>query len=105
MSRPRDRLIGWTYDDKRQEIRTPSGRIITLRAIAQRMQDDIRCRYDFGGAWEGWKMRGDRLMPPRSGKNGPALKPNTAPEFARWIADARGQPAADARRPRLYLVK
>lgn len=105
MSRPRARLIGWTYDDKRQELRTPAGHIIPLQQIAQRLQDDAACHYDFGGQWSGWRMRGDRLMPPRSGKNGPALKPDTAPEFARWIAEARGIHAADSHRTRLYLIQ
>lgn len=105
MSRQRGRLIGWTYDDDRQELRTPAGHVITLQQIARRLQDDHTNRHDFGGSWSGWKMRGDRLIPPRSGRNGPVLKPNTGPDFARWIADARCQPAANSRKPVLYLVR
>lgn len=104
MCRIRTRLIGWTYDETRQEIHTPAGHVIPLRDIAQRMQDDARCRYDFGGEWNGWKMRGNRLIPPHSGKFGPAIKPDTAPLFARWITEsARGD--APQPRPKLRIIQ
>lgn len=84
MSRHRARLIGWDYDDRRQQITTPAGQIITLTSIAQRLQDAQTCRYDFDGAWTGWRMRGARLMPPHAGSRC-ALRPDTAPLFERWI--------------------
>ncbi len=87
MCRIRTRLIGWTYDETRQEIHTPAGHVIPLRDIAQRMQDDARCRYDFGGEWNGWKMRGNRLIPGSSRdtcKNGTlVLKRNALSEA--WL--------------------
>ncbi len=104
MGRIRARLIGWTYDDTRQEIHTPAGAVIPLRDIAQRLYDDIRCRYDFGGAWTGWKMRGDRLIPPHGGRFGPALKPDTAAAFARWVAEATCGNAPQPR-PRLRIIQ
>lgn len=108
MPRKRSPLIGWTYDDECQEIRTPSGRVITLMSVAQRLQDDIACRFDFLEAWNGWKMRGGKLYPPHSGRNGPALTPNTAPMFANWINEAvkphNGQNKQPGDRPRLWLA-
>ena len=104
MSRPRSRLIGWNYDDQRQEIHAPSGQIITLANIAQRQQDDLACNYDFNGPWSGWRMRGDRLTPPHTGKN-LALKPYTAPLFTRWVNDAmRSDQRTEQARPRPILI-
>jgi hypothetical protein len=64
MSQKRGRLIGWTYDDDAQEIRSPSGKVITLAEVAQRLQDDVACHHDFGGEWSGWKMRHQFLITP-----------------------------------------
>lgn len=108
MPRHRARLIGWTYDDSRQEIRTPHGRIITLHDVAQMLADHRDCRFDFAGPWTGWRMRGDRLIPPHAGQRGPALKPDTAPLFARWISAAAAPPAVQHTRsidrPHLWLA-
>lgn len=91
MGRMRQRYNGWTYDDARQEMRTPSGIIITVPALAARMQSDLACNYDFAGPWSGWRMRGARLIPPHAGQR-MALKPDTAPLFARWVTDGWDKP-------------
>jgi len=83
MARPRTRLP-WQYDDHRQEFRTPAGRIITLTSIARLLDDQLYNRHDFTGPWTGWRMRGDRLMPPHAGSA--ALRPDTCRAFLRWIA-------------------
>lgn len=107
MSRPRSRLTGWTYDDERQVIRSPAGYTITLREIAQRLQDDLACRYDFAGPWTGWKMRGNRLIPPQSGRSGPVLKPESAPLLIAWANEPARLDAMEhaPKKPRLYLVR
>lgn len=63
MPRPRSRL-NWIYDDTRQEFTTPTGRVISLHEIARLLYDQIICHHDFAGPWAGWRMRGDRLIPP-----------------------------------------
>lgn len=87
MGRKRNRL-NWTWDDEEQQFHTPSGQIVTLTSIAQLLADRIDCRHDFAGAWSGWKMRGDALIPPGHGPGAPRLKPNTVRLFLRWIAEA-----------------
>lgn len=87
MPRHHPRLIGWIYDDHRQQIHTPAGAVIPLTSIAQRFADDIACRYDFAGPWKGWRMRGDRLLTPYSTRA--VLKPTTAPLFLRWVDSPR----------------
>lgn len=105
MGKHPQRMTGWTYNEIRQEIRAPSGTIITLASVASRIQSDLACNYDFTGAWNGWRMRGDRLMPPHAGRSA-ALKPYTAPLFARWINDAARQidPNNASDPPRLKLA-
>jgi hypothetical protein len=106
MPRKRSRLTGWTYDDQRQELTTPAGRVISLHEIAERIHDDICCRHDFKGAWSGWRMRGDKLYPPRT--SGRWLNPNTGPHLAAWISEAADQQHArrnsPAGHPRLFLA-
>lgn len=89
MSRHRAHLSNWTYNEQAQEIHTPAGQTITLQEIAQRLHDDAACRYDFGGAWSGWKMRGTRLIPPHCGKAAAAITPRTGPNLLRWIEAAK----------------
>lgn len=88
MPRHHDRL-NWKYDDDRQELRAPSGVVVTVKEIAQRLHDDATCRYDFGGPWLGWKMRGDRLIPPHCGQHHAAITPRTGPKLLRWIEAAK----------------
>lgn len=87
MARKRTRLIGWTYDDERQEIRTQGGRVIPLIEVAQRLQDDVNCRFDFGGAWLGWRMRGDRLYPPGHKRGNGSITPWCWPAFVAYLDD------------------
>lgn len=84
MPRKRPRL-NWTYDNDRQEFKTPSGRIVRLEEIAQAIYGHHQCHIDFNGPWSGWKMRGDRLSPPGTRV---ALKPDTTRAFLRWINHA-----------------
>lgn len=113
MSRKRHRL-NWTYDDARQEFRPPCGRVITLQEIACALYDHSEtCRIDFKGPWTGWRMRGDRLIPPGTAN---ALKPDTTRAFLRWInaaetehlersaypSENRGRTKPVARRPTTY---
>lgn len=94
---PRKTVTSWTFDPSRQELRSPAGFVVSVREIAQLLADRHDCRHNFAGAWAGWKMRGDRLIPPHSGRSGPVLKPDTAPKLAAWIAEAQ-QPKGEDRR-------
>ncbi|WP_266182159.1 hypothetical protein [Dyella humicola] len=77
--------FNWTFDPRSQTLRAPSGLAITVREIAQMLADRRDCRYDFAGDWSGWKMRGNKLIPPHTGKNGPKLTPQNAKLFLVWV--------------------
>ena len=65
MGRKRARLMGWSYDDARQEITAPwFNRKIPLVQVAQWQQDLIRCHFDLTGPWAGWRIRGKVLKGP-----------------------------------------
>lgn len=87
MARPRSRMIGWTYDDKRQEIHTPSGHAITLHDVAQMLYDQVVCHHDFKGAWSGWRMRGDQLYPPGHKRGAGCIKPTSWPAWRAHLDD------------------
>ena len=57
--------FSWKFDPVRQELRAPSGWKITVREIAQALQDKVACRYDLTGPWTGWRIRGKVLTGPR----------------------------------------
>lgn len=97
----------WTFDDNTQSLRAPSGVTITVSEIAQMLADRRDCRYDFAGAWAGWKMRGNKLIPPFSGKAGPKLTPETTRLFLTWVNEPSRDYAprkATGGRPALRLV-
>jgi len=89
--------FNWTFDPKAQALRAPSGVTITVREIAQMLADQRDCRYNFTGAWAGWKMRGDKLIPSFSGRAGPKLTPHNARLFLVWVNG--GEAASALRRP------
>lgn len=82
MARRRSRIAGWTYNDPRQELKAPNGRIITLDEITHILADQRDCRIDFAGPWTGWRMRHQFLIPPYSGAR---LTPTAARRFAEWV--------------------
>lgn len=94
---PRKRL-NWLYDDERQEFVTPSGRTVSLREMVGLLEGRLYCNIDFCGAWSGWKMRGNRLVPPGASMRGPAITANNAAAFARWLSGP-DQCAIAPRRP------
>lgn len=94
---PRKRL-NWLYNDERQEFVTPSGRIISLHEMVGLLEARLYCNIDFAGAWSGWKMRGNRLIPPGASMRGPAITATNAAAFARWLSGP-DQAAAVPRRP------
>lgn len=57
-------MYRWKFDGARQELRAPSGWTITVREIAQALQDRINCRLDLPGPWAGWRIRGNLLKGP-----------------------------------------
>jgi hypothetical protein len=65
-------VYNWTFDARRQELRSPAGITITLREIAQRLADRRPCQHDFAGEWSGWKMRRQFLIPPFSAATAPS---------------------------------
>ncbi|MHA6203497.1 hypothetical protein ACXU4B_03620 [Dyella soli] len=77
--------FNWTFDHHAQRLRAPSGLTITVREIAQMLADVRDCRYNFHGPWAGWKMRGNKLIPPFSGREGPKLTPQNAKLFLAWV--------------------
>jgi len=64
MRRKRARLIGWTYDDETQELRTPHGRVLSIHDIATMLADQRDCRLDLDGKWSGWRLRQQWLIVP-----------------------------------------
>jgi len=99
--------FNWTFDVRRQELRSPAGMVIHVREIAQVLADRRNCRHDFHGEWSGWKMRRQFLIPPFSGRNGPKLTPTNAKLFVAWVAEPTRLEAIQrmtSEKPRLYLV-
>lgn len=92
MSRPRSR-INWLYDNELQQFTTPSGRVVTLREIAQLLTDHVNCRFDFAGPWSGWRMRGAVLIPPGGTCRGSNITASNALGYRRWLASFEGQQA------------
>lgn len=68
----------WKFDAGQQTLHAPSGWSITVREIAQELQDRLNCRYDLSGPWAGWRIRGKLLK----GPSGEILTPDllTHPE-------------------------
>jgi hypothetical protein len=54
----------WTFDSVRQELHSPGGTTLTVRVIAQWVQDRIVNRIDLTGPWAGWRLRGQYLKGP-----------------------------------------
>lgn len=54
----------WRFDELNQVLHAPSGFSITVREIAEQLQDRVYNRYDLGGGWKGWRVRGDHLIAP-----------------------------------------
>jgi len=77
--------LKWLYNEERQEFVTPSGRTISLHEIARLLDDYAHCRIDLAGPWSGWKIRGQRLVPPGGSMRGPAITIHNAAAFARWV--------------------
>jgi hypothetical protein len=84
MARKRHRL-NWHYDDEIQQFTTPSGRTITLREIAALLQNQLECWHDFHGPWTGWRMRGNRLIPPGQSYGKNHMAPHNTGAFIRWL--------------------
>lgn len=100
----------WSFDARRQELRSPAGITITVREIAQMIADRQDCRHDFAGEWSGWKMRRQFLIPPFSGRNGPKLTPETTRRFLEWVneparLDHESRLQDAPRKPLLHLVR
>lgn len=83
MGRPRNRLP-WHYDDQRQEFTTDAGYRVTLHELAQLSYDVRRNRIDLVGPWQGWRLRGPRLHPPRAYGN-ITMKPEVLGQFLTWL--------------------
>lgn len=92
MPRRRPRL-NWLYDNDLQQFTTPSGRVVTLREIAQLLQDHVSCHFDFSGPWSGWRMRGAVLIPPGGTYRGSNITASNALGYRRWLASFEGQQA------------
>ncbi|GAA0708522.1 hypothetical protein ISN75_10650 [Dyella marensis] len=92
MSRKR---LKWLWNEERQEFVTPSGRTISLHEIARLLDDYAQCRVDLAGPWLGWKIRGQRLIPPGGSMRGPAITIHNAAAFNRWINQPAFEPARE----------
>jgi len=101
----------WQFDATQQRLVAPSGLSITVHEIAHMIADRRDCRHDFHGEWQGWKMRGNALIPPYSGHNGARLTPENAKRFLEWVNEParlesqRRMQTANSGRPGLYLVR
>lgn len=91
----RYRLL-WQYDQVRQEFALPSGRIISLHELAGMLHDRASCRFDFEGAWAGWRMRGPVLLPPGGSLRGPRISPHNASAIGRWLLGTTHSNETDA---------
>lgn len=92
MARRRNRL-NWLYDNDLQQFTTPTGRTISLHDIAQLLQDQTESRHDFAGAWMGWRMRQNRLIPPGAAFRQSQITPTNLRAFARWLRSFEGEQA------------
>ncbi|WP_156171263.1 hypothetical protein [Dyella japonica] len=92
MARRRKRLK-WHYDNDLQQFITPAGRIVSLHDIAQLLQDQTESRHDFAGAWMGWRMRQNRLIPPGAAFRQSQITPTNLRAFARWLRSFDGEQA------------
>lgn len=92
MARRRNRL-NWLYDNDLQQFTTPTGRIVSLHDIAQLLQDQTESRHDFAGAWVGWRMRQNRLIPPGAAFRQSQITPTNLRAFARWLRSFEGEQA------------
>lgn len=102
----RQPLTHWSFNERRQELRSPGGVVISIQEIAQLLADQRECRHDFAGEWQGWKMRRQFLIPPFTGKNGPKLTPENAKRFAEWVDEPTAKDQARrSTKPRLYIVR
>jgi hypothetical protein len=68
----------WKFDEENQTLHAPSGYSVTVREIAHWLQDRVHGRADLTGAWAGWKIRGNELIPPHIRRDGPRLTLNYA---------------------------
>ena len=71
--------FSWKFDPEAQTLRAPSGWTITVREIAQALQDRIACRHDLTGPWAGWRIRGKVLIGPHGERVTPDQLRNTTP--------------------------
>lgn len=92
MARRRKRL-NWLYDNDLQQFTTPTGRIVSLHDIAQLLQDQTESRHDFAGAWMGWRMRQNRLIPPGAAFRQSQITPTNLRAFARWLRSLEDEQA------------
>jgi hypothetical protein len=102
--------FNWKFDEQKQVLTAPSGYSVTVREIAEWLQDRVHGRADLTGEWQGWKVRGKSLIPPRGGKNSPVLTPREALEIlgrTKLVALNREieAPIPEPRQPRLYIVR
>lgn len=96
----RQRKLGWHYNAEEERFTTPGGQVVTLYDIAQRMQDDLNCKHDLRGPWEGWTIRGQFLK----GPGGVRLNPETARMLVLWVKEASGREEIPDRSPRARVV-
>jgi len=89
---PRKRL-NWRYNEERQEFDTPAG-TLSLLQVAAILADYAQCRIDLAGPWTGWRIRGNRLIPPGGSVRGPNITATNARQFTRWLASYEQQQAA-----------
>lgn len=54
----------WKFDKHKQTLHSPAGWTITVREIAQQLQDKVYGRHDLSGPWTGWTIRGKVLKGP-----------------------------------------
>lgn len=67
--------------------------MVTLREIAQLLQDHVNCHLDFTGPWSGWRMRGATLIPPGGTYRGSNITASNALGYRRWLASFQGEQA------------
>lgn len=96
----------WKFDAKAQVLRAPSGWTITVKEIAQGLQDKMHCRHDLDGPWAKWRIRGKALI----GPHGERFTPDQLRQIATDSAKNRPEAAPNmadsaAEKPRLYLVR
>jgi len=69
MARRRGRIAGWTYNDDRQELQAPNGRIITLGEITSNLADQWAGTCDINSSFR-------RTAGPRLSRQPRAASPN-----------------------------